>query len=58
MEPRQEKKVPEPRPAVPKQERPRRFRLVRLEERIAPKSGGHGTNHCATGCNNTTCWTL
>jgi hypothetical protein len=42
MEPRQEKKVTEPRPAAPKQERPRRFRfrLVRLEERVAP-SGGH-----------------
>jgi hypothetical protein len=39
MEPRQEKKVPEPRPAVPKQDRPRRFRfqVIRLEERIAPK---------------------
>jgi hypothetical protein len=41
MEPRQEKKVTEPRPAVPKQEKPRRFRLIRLEERIAPKHGTH-----------------
>jgi hypothetical protein len=39
MEPCHDKKVPEPRPAIPKQERPRRFRfqVVRLEERIAPK---------------------
>jgi hypothetical protein len=43
MEPRQEKKVPEPRPNGQKQtersvneQRPRRFRLVHLEERIAP----------------------
>jgi hypothetical protein len=50
MEPRQEKKVPEPRPAVPKQERPRRFRfqVIRLEERIAPKVATH------KGCG----WTL
>jgi hypothetical protein len=41
MEPRQEKKVPQPRPAVPKQERPRRFRLIRLEERIAPRGNTH-----------------
>jgi hypothetical protein len=57
MEPRQEKKVAEPRPADSRQERPRRFRLVRLEERfriirleerIAPKVGTH------KGCG----WTL
>ena len=26
---------------------PRRFRLDKLEERIAPKRGGKGTNNCA-----------
>jgi hypothetical protein len=52
MEPRQEKKATEPRPSVPEEERPRRFRLVRLEERfrlirleerIAPKVATHKT---------------
>jgi hypothetical protein len=47
MEPRQEKKVTEPRPAA-EQEKPRRFRLIRLEERIAPKVATH------KGCG----WTL
>ena len=26
----------------------RRFRIERLEERIAPKKGGNGTNNCGT----------
>ena len=51
MEPRQEKpKPPKPRP----EEKPRRFRIVKLEERIAPSKGGKGTNNCPsvnlTGC--------
>jgi hypothetical protein len=44
MQPRQEKSVGEPRPKGQKQtersvneKRPRRFRLVRVEERIAPR---------------------
>jgi hypothetical protein len=42
VEPRQEvqPKTAEPRPAA----RPARFRLVRLEERIAPSTGGNVTD--------------
>jgi hypothetical protein len=29
--------------------RGRRFRIVKLEERIAPKKGGKGTNNCSFG---------
>jgi hypothetical protein len=40
MEPRREQpKAPEPRP----QEKPKRFRLVKLEERIAPKHNTSGS---------------
>jgi hypothetical protein len=45
MEPRGEEqrregpKAPEPRP----EEKPRRFRLIKLEERIAPKRGTNDT---------------
>jgi len=35
---------------------PRRFRLDRLEERIAPKKGGKGTNNCTTGYCTGTCF--
>ncbi len=40
MELRQQdlKQAPETRP----EEKPRRFRIVKLEERIAPKGGKHG----------------
>ena len=41
--------------------RPRRFRIIKLEERIAPKKGGNGTKHaCATvhGCATATCPSL
>jgi hypothetical protein len=52
MEPRhEEKKDQEPRPEA-KEARPRRFRIVKLEERIAPSAGGNGTNH---GCALTAC---
>jgi hypothetical protein len=27
----------------------RRFRLIKLEDRIAPKRGGKGTNNCGGG---------
>jgi hypothetical protein len=41
MEPRHEEpKAPTPQP----EEKSRRFRIVKLEERIAP-SGGHGHTH-------------
>jgi hypothetical protein len=39
MEPRREEpKAPKPRP----EEKPKRFRILRLEERLAPKHGGGG----------------
>jgi hypothetical protein len=45
MEPRREEsKTPMPRP----EEKQKRFRLIRLEERIAPSKGGKGTNNCPT----------
>lgn len=45
MEPRREEKKPvKPRP----EEKPKRFRLVKLEERIAPKGGG-SHRHCGNG---------
>jgi hypothetical protein len=50
MEPRQdEKKDKEPRSEA-KEEKPRRFHIIKLEERIAP--GGHNSkhSHCAGGC--------
>jgi hypothetical protein len=46
MEPRQEelKKEPEPR----KEERKRRFQIVKLEERLAPRNrlNGNGSDFC------------
>jgi hypothetical protein len=44
MEPRKQdlEQTQEPRP----DEKPRRFRIVKLEERIAPSKGGNGTNNC------------
>jgi hypothetical protein len=39
-----------PTPTPPAAEKAaRRFRLEKLEERIAPKKGGRSTNNCATG---------
>jgi hypothetical protein len=60
MEPRREQpEARKPRPA----QKPRRFRLIKLEERIAPSAGG-GTKNCysdkctgAHGCS-TECTTL
>jgi len=34
--------------AVPPLSR-KRFRIEKLEERIAPKKGGNGTQHCGSG---------
>jgi hypothetical protein len=49
MEPRREEKQKAPPPdAGPK---PKRFRIVKLEDRIAPKQGGGNFSHGqATGC--------
>ena len=51
MEPRREEpKAPTPRP----EEKPKRFRIVKLEERIAPGGESQGTGFCITlGCLNT-----
>jgi hypothetical protein len=53
MGPRQEDDPKTPRPQ--KEARPRRFRLVKLEERIAPSAGGNKTNNsaCVFLCNYT-----
>jgi hypothetical protein len=52
MEPGQDetKKDPQRRP---EEKRPRHFRLIRLEERIAPRAGGNKTNNsnCVILCN-------
>ncbi len=47
MEPHRED---QPKALEPRAERkPKRFRIVKLEERIAPSKGGHGTNNvCGT----------
>jgi hypothetical protein len=44
--PRQEPKAPAPRP----EEKPKRFRLIKLEERIAPKHGRSTQGACTDGC--------
>jgi hypothetical protein len=54
MEPRETDLTPIPQPRLEGQPRPderkRRFRIVKLEERIAPSNGGNGTNkHCVVG---------
>jgi hypothetical protein len=40
------------RPELPA--RPKRFRIEKLEERIAPKKGGKGTHNCTTTTANCT----
>ncbi len=56
MEPRREEEQKAPPGIEPK---PKRFRIVRLEERIAPAKGGQGSNnYCETGrtfCRGDTC---
>ena len=46
MEPRHEEKKNMERQTEAKEAKPRRFRIVKLEERIAPTKGGNGTNNC------------
>jgi hypothetical protein len=44
---REEPKAPTPRP----QEKPKRFRIVKLEERIAPGGAAKPfSNHCTKAC--------
>lgn len=48
MEPRREEQEALPPGA---EQKPRRFRIIKLEERIAPKKGGKGTNkYCSAVC--------
>jgi hypothetical protein len=55
MEPRQEeKKTPEGRPEEMEAAK-RRFRVVRLEERIAPKHGNNGPTHNLCTCGHFGC---
>jgi len=54
MKPNPEKSAAhEPRPAHATAPR-KRFRIERLEERIAPKKGGKGTNNCGGSSNTIT----
>ena len=45
MEPRREGKKT---PAPGAEQKPRRFRIVKLEERIAPAKGGKASHNCGT----------
>jgi hypothetical protein len=63
MEPHQSEKSFESRSevetsSIPHPERKRRFRIVKLEERIAPGGGGTNTNiqHCGTGSEAISCF--
>jgi hypothetical protein len=42
------KNVRAPGPKSDDVAKPRRFRIEKLEERIAPKKGGKGTHNCGT----------
>lgn len=44
---RKTQRVPNEKAEVPSQRK--RFRIERLEERIAPKKGGKGTHNCGGG---------
>ena len=44
MEPHREEQNKAPEPGA--EPKPKRFRIVKLEERIAPPKGGKGTNNC------------
>jgi hypothetical protein len=49
MEPRREELTREPKVPTPASEtKLKRFRIVKLEERIAPSKGGHYTQRCVT----------
>jgi hypothetical protein len=45
MKPKNDRSQPDPRSAAAPAPR-KRFRIETLEERIAPKKGGKGTNNC------------
>jgi hypothetical protein len=46
MEPHREKQKKALESSAQAKPKPKRFRIVKLEERIAPKRGGKGTNNC------------
>jgi hypothetical protein len=48
MEPRQEQQTDKVSTTEEKQAKPRRFRILKLEERIAPDKGGNATKHQCT----------
>ena len=50
MEPRQEEQKDKVTRTEEKEEKPRRFRIVKLEERIAPRSNGAPTHYHKCGC--------
>jgi hypothetical protein len=56
MEPHREEQQKALEPSA--EPKPKRFRIVKLEERIAPSKGGNGTNHScgAWTCANTYCY--
>jgi hypothetical protein len=45
MEPRQEEQKDKVPQKEEKEAKPRRFRILKLEERIAPSKGGQGTHN-------------
>jgi hypothetical protein len=47
MEPHREEQNKAPPPGA--EQKPKRFRIVKLEERIAPSKRPHGSAHCGTG---------
>jgi hypothetical protein len=57
MEPRQEEQKDKVPRTGEKEAKPRRFRIVKLEERIAPGTGGngHGSTHIHTDCRGRCC---
>jgi hypothetical protein len=56
MEPRREPELNGPEPTG--EQKPRRFRIIKLEERIAPKGGKLTKKYCTGDCAITTdtCW--
>jgi hypothetical protein len=57
MKPRNDRREQHEASELPKEPLKRRFQLVKLEERIAPSSGGHGRSHprCLTDRHQTDC---
>jgi len=50
MDPKNDGLRPEQRPPTPPPAPKRRFRIEKLEERVAPSKGGNGTNNCTNNC--------